>query len=65
MFVTRSISSLHNINVIINVSNKEGLSLCRPALVMHSFLISFSGLGRQECRPSLSCYINEHAIKMS
>ena len=42
------------------VCNKEGRHSCRPAFAMHSFfvafLVTFAAVGRQECRPSLSCF---------
>ena len=42
------------------VCTKEGRHSCRPAFAMHSFfvsfLVTFVVVGRQECRPSLSCF---------
>ena len=53
---------MHSLLIAI-ISNKEGRHSCRPALVMHTILISIPGFGRQECRPSLSSYIINYAIK--
>ena len=54
---------MHTLLIAI-ICNKEGRHSCRPALEMHSFLVTISGFGRQECRPSLSNYIINYAINM-